>query len=70
MKDKSKRLPVADQMRRGLEESIRHAKGEITLKTTTLKMPDRPAAVDGAELTKLRLKSGMSCEPRAAVEPR
>jgi hypothetical protein len=35
MKDKSKRLPVADQIRKGLEEAILHAKGEITLKTGT-----------------------------------
>src|SRR5271168_2349235 len=60
MKDKSQRLPVADQIRKGLEEAIRHAKGEISLKTTTLEMPDRPPEVDAAELTKLRLKSGMS----------
>ena len=60
MKDKSKRLPVADQIRNGLEESIRHAKGEITLKTTTLEMPDRPPEVDANEPTKLRLENGMS----------
>ena len=40
---------------------MRHsANGEITLKTTTLEMPDRPPEVDAKELTKLRLKSGMS----------
>ena len=33
MKDTSKRLPVAEQIRKGLEEGIRHARGEITLKT-------------------------------------
>ena len=38
----------------GLEEAIRHAKGEITLKTTTLAMPDRPPEVGAEELTKLR----------------
>jgi hypothetical protein len=36
---KPKRLPVAEQIRKGLEEAIRHAKGEITLKTTTLDDP-------------------------------
>ena len=60
MKDKTKRLPVADQIRKGLEEAIRHANGEITLKTTTLEMPDRPPEVNAQELTKLRLKNGMS----------
>jgi putative transcriptional regulator len=60
MKYKSKRPPVADQIRKGLEEAIRHAKGEITLKTTIFEMPDRPPEVGAEELTKLRLKSGMS----------
>ena len=60
MKDKSERLPVADQIRKGLEEAIRHAKGEITLKTTTLEMPDPPPDVEAEELTKLRLTNGMS----------
>jgi len=60
MKDQRKRLPVADRIRKGLEEAIRHAKGEITLKTTTLEFPDRPPQVGAEELTKLRLKSRMS----------
>ena len=45
MKETSKRLPVADQIRKGLEEAIRHAKGEVTLKTTSLELPDRPPKV-------------------------
>jgi putative transcriptional regulator len=60
MKDKSKRLSVAEQIRKGLEEAIRHAKGEITLKTTTLEMPDRPPDIGARELTRLRLESAMS----------
>jgi putative transcriptional regulator len=60
MKLKSKRLPVADQIREGLEEAIRHAKGESTLKTTTFEMPDRPPAVEAEDVPKLRLKNGMS----------
>src|SRR5947209_2918037 len=60
MKNQRKRLPIADQIRKGLEEAIRHAKGEITLKTTTLEMPDRPPEIGAEELTKLRLASGMS----------
>jgi hypothetical protein len=36
MKDVRTRLPVADQIRKGLAEAIVHAKGEITLNTTTL----------------------------------
>ena len=60
MNDRPKRLPVADQIRKGLEEAIRHARGEITLKTTTLEMPDRPPEVGAEELTGIRLASGMS----------
>jgi putative transcriptional regulator len=60
VQDKSKRLPVAEQIRKGLEEAIRHAKGEITLKTTTVEIPDRPPEIATKELTKLRLQSGMS----------
>lgn len=47
MNAKAKRLPVAEQIRNGLEEAIRHAKGEITLKTTILEMPDPPPNVGG-----------------------
>ncbi len=60
MKDQRKRLPVADQIRKGLEEAIRHAKGEIILKTTTLELPDRPPEIGAEELVKIRLASGMS----------
>jgi len=60
MTNRRKRLPVAEQIRKGLEEAIRHAKGEIALKTTSLEMPDRPPEVGAKELTKLRLMSGMS----------
>ena len=53
----SKRLSVADQIRKGLTESIGHARGEITLKTTVVKIPDRPPEVQPEELTKLRTRS-------------
>ncbi|MGP0066818.1 MAG: hypothetical protein ACLQGP_24915 [Isosphaeraceae bacterium] len=55
MKDQRKRLPIAEQIRKGLEEAILHAKGEITLKTTTFELPDRPSEVDGEKMTELRL---------------
>ena len=60
MNDQRKRLPVADQIRKGLEEAILHTKGEITLKTTTLELPDPPPAIRAEELAKLRIESGMS----------
>ena len=55
MKGRSKRLPVAEQIRKGLEESIRRAEGEVTLKTTVLDLPDRPPEIGADELTRLRL---------------
>jgi putative transcriptional regulator len=60
MKSPKNREPFFERLKKGLEEGIRHARGEITLKTTTLEMPDRPPEIDAAELTKLRLTSGMS----------
>jgi putative transcriptional regulator len=43
-----------------LEEAILHAKGEITLKTTIIEMPDPPPEFSAKEITSLRLQSGMS----------
>ena len=60
MKSPKSRRPLFERLKAGLEEGIRHAKGEITLKTTTLELPDRPPEVGAAELTKVRLASGMS----------
>jgi putative transcriptional regulator len=60
MSERPKRLPVADQIRKGLEEAIRHAQGEITLKTTTLELPDPPPAVGPDDLIALRQRRGMS----------
>src|SRR5271157_786273 len=60
MKETSRRLPVADQIRKGLEESVRHAKGETTLKTTTLEVPDRPPELGAEDITRIRLNNQMS----------
>jgi putative transcriptional regulator len=60
MNDQRRRLPVADRIRKGLEEAILHAKGEITLKTTIFERPDPPPNVQADELTRLRIESGMS----------
>ena len=60
MEVRRQRIPLAEQLRKGLEEGIRHLKGEITLKTTILELPDRPPEVEAAELTEIRLASGMS----------
>jgi len=59
MKDTPKRLPVAEQIRKGLEEAIRHARGEITLKTT-YELPEEPPEIDAETLVALRDQSMMS----------
>jgi putative transcriptional regulator len=60
MKETLRRLSVADQIRKGLEEAVRHAKGETTLKTTTLEVPDRPPELGAEDVTRIRLNSQMS----------
>jgi putative transcriptional regulator len=54
------RKPLFERLKTGLEDGIRHAKGEITLKTTTLEMPNQPPEISAKEVTSLRLKNGMS----------
>ncbi|HEY2159434.1 MAG TPA: helix-turn-helix domain-containing protein [Isosphaeraceae bacterium] len=56
----AKRKPLFDRLRAGLEEGIRHAKGEITLKTTVLELPDPPPEVRAADVTRIRLENEMS----------
>ena len=41
-RERAKRPPLAERIRKGLEEAIRHARGEITLKTTVVEIPDPP----------------------------
>ena len=60
MKSPKARKPLFDRLKAGLEEGILHAKGEITLRTTTLELPDRPPEIGAAELGQIRLASGMS----------
>ena len=47
-------------MKTSLEEAIRHARGEITLKTTTVELPDEPPEIDAPTLVALRDQSRMS----------
>lgn len=54
------RLPLADRLRKGGEDAIRHAQGGITLTTTVLERPDPPPQVGAEEVTRMRLERGMS----------
>lgn len=60
MKDSSKRMPVAAQIHKGLEEAVRHARGEITLRTTVVELPDEPPEIDAPTLVAIRGQSRMS----------
>jgi putative transcriptional regulator len=60
MKSAQGRKPLFERLKSGLEEGIRHAKGEIALNTTSVEMPGRPPEIGAQELTRLRLDSGMS----------
>jgi hypothetical protein len=51
MKSARRRKPLFERLKSGLEEGVRHAKGEIALKTTTVEMPGRPPEIGAEELT-------------------
>ena len=55
-----RRLPVADQIRKGLEEAILHARGELSLKTTVLTLPEPPPEIQAGEVMTLRRDHQMS----------
>jgi hypothetical protein len=42
MKSPKDRKPLFERLKAGMEDAIRHARGEITLKTTVVEIPDPP----------------------------
>lgn len=54
------RKPLAERLKTSLEEAIRHARGEITLKTTVVELPDEPPEIDAPTLVAIRDQSRMS----------
>ena len=56
MESRKERKPFAERLKASLEEAIRHAKGDITLKTTT----DEPPEIDAETLATIRGQSRMS----------
>jgi putative transcriptional regulator len=60
MKSPKNRPPRFERLKAGLEEAIRDARGEITLKTTVLELPDPPPEVGADEVTRVRLGAQMS----------
>ena len=43
------RKPLFERVKRSLEEAVRHAQDEITLKTTEIELPDPPPKDEGPE---------------------
>lgn len=60
MKSSKPRKPLAERLKIALEEGIRHARGEITLRTTVVELPDEPPEIDAPTLVALREQSKMS----------
>ena len=40
MEERKPRPPLFERLKKGLEETLQHAKGEIELKTTVLEIPE------------------------------
>jgi putative transcriptional regulator len=60
MKPSRGRKPLAERLKASLEEAIRHAEGEITLRTTTCELPEEPPEIEAGTIAALRDQSGMS----------
>ncbi len=57
MKEK-KRKPLFERLKKGLNEGIAHASGELTLRT--VEIPDDPPEIDGKTVAALRAQASMS----------
>ena len=52
------KMTLAEQLREGLKDSIAHARGELSLKTTTLPAP--APSLSKSQVAAIRRKTGMS----------
>jgi putative transcriptional regulator len=55
-----KRPPLAERLRIGLEQALRHAQGEITLPTHVIEIPDPPPKYSAKAICKIRESRGMT----------
>ncbi len=58
MKNSTARKPFFERLKTGLEQGIRHARGELTLRTAVV--PNRPPAMSAQEIQRLRQRLDMS----------
>jgi len=54
----SRRKPLAERLKIGLQETIAYAEGKLDLRTITL--PDRPPKFSAKKVIQLRVSNGMS----------
>jgi putative transcriptional regulator len=60
MKKPRERRPLFERLKTGMEQAIRHANSEISLKTTVIEFPDPPPVIQAKEVARLRLNHEMS----------
>lgn len=54
MKSPKARKPLFERLKAVLEEAMSHARGEITLRTTTYDLPEEPPEIDPETLVALQ----------------
>ena len=54
----TKRPPLFERLKQGLEEGIAHVKGDVSLRT--VEVPEEPPEIDGKTLAALRAQTDMS----------
>jgi hypothetical protein len=64
MRSERRRKPPVVRLKISLEEAIRHARGEITLKTTTVELPDEPPGIDAATRASKTERTTLLPDPR------
>lgn len=51
-----KKRNIGDEIIEGLADAIAHSEGKITLKTTTVEIPDMPPAISKTQISHIRVK--------------
>lgn len=62
-----KRLPLAERLKKGLQQAIAAEKGELELRTHTVEIPDPPRAYTAQDVQRVRLQLGHSQSSFARV---
>ena len=57
---KSERAPLAERLKKGLREVLAHERGEITLRTREVILPDLPRSYNAEDIYGIRMRLGYS----------